>query len=338
MDTEARRRRLSDLNSLGRPVVFDDGAFQLVPQLDDDGNEVLGDNGFPVLVREDEPPVTVWVAKLNSYLLSDALKKAAQRQAVTLSGSQDHDSETWQAMFAEASDLGRDVAIEMLVDIEMLGRRDAVEARIAATTEVDEEKGEEVPGKWAKDGYLEGLHDAWVGGLKAEHAVDPNHPEAARVFGEIAKFNAEVDQAFTEEYELEKELLQAASDERIIEKLTDYLVRSESQDAWSVEYRRRVVLAATRTCSGPVDDPRRPDECRCVGKARHHRNRYFESYEEVVDTDDEIVEALYDTWNQVMVDVRSGKGLRATLSSSPPSESPAREETSTSSGLEAASD
>lgn len=339
------RRRISELYSLGIPLTLDDGDTDWVPKFDDNNepvmrpilNEindpVLDEDGTPMLKQVFEeialPPVHVWVAKLSDIEMTTAMKKAAQAQSVMIAARKDHDSTDWQAIRQEMANMDRDVWIGILADVELLGRREIIEARIAGEPILNDD-GEEEPNEWAQDGYLEGLREAWLGGLNAEFAIDVAHPEAARVFAEIERFNKIVDDELEYERTCEVDIFEALGDDMLLDKVSDQMIESEGQSAWSDEYKLRAVFLASRQCDGP--DPDRPGKCLCRGSGRKHTDFLFESYEEVASTDKKVRDLLFAAYNMAMVDVREGKGSRETAPSSAPSKSPAAEGTSASSG------
>lgn len=341
------RRRISELYALGIPAILDDGAVEWVPKLDDDSGEpvmqpvlnesdgqpILDVNNEPMLkpvfVEEPLPPITVWVAKLSDIEMTTAMKKAAQAQAVMTAARKDHASEDWLAIHQEMANMERDVWIGILADHELIDRRQVIEARIAGETILNEE-GDEEPNEWAKDGYLEGLRDAWLGGLNAAHAVDVADPEAVRVLSEIERFNKLVDDEYDYERQVEVNIFESLHDDVLLEKVADLMIESEGQSAWADEYKMRCIFLSARQCDGP--DPDRPGKCLCRGAGRKHTNFLFDSYEEVMVTDARIRATLFALYNAVMVDVREGKGSRGTAVSSELSKSPAAEETSASSG------
>lgn len=331
MREPTRRRSASDLYALGVPLVLDDGATEWLPQLDDEDNPVIGEDGQEVLVEEPLPPITLWVAKLSDIEMTTAMKKAARAQATVMAGRKSHDSDDWLAIHAEMGNLDRETWLGILVGHEMENRRELIEARIAGET-IANADGEDEPNEWGKDNYLEGLRDAWLDGLNATYAVDPGDPDAQHVLAEIERFNAVVDKELEFETEIEKGVLESLSDDFLLEKVTDLMIEAEGQSAWADEYRLWIIALAARDCEGP--DPRRPGLCLCRGQNRKHTELHFkDGIEEVRVTDGQIRTTIYVAWNAVMVDVREGKELRAAPSSSQRSGSPGTEATSDSSGL-----
>lgn len=348
MRESTRRRTASDLYSLGMPLKLDDGGTDWVPEVDTEGNPVLvpilddetgdpilGDDGEPlmdeVLIEVDLPPITLWVAKLSDLEMTTAMKKAARAQAVVMASRKDHDSEEWQTTHALMAALDRETWIETLVDAEMRDRRELIEARVAGETIVDSD-GDEQPNEWAKDGYLEGLRDAWLDGLNATYAADPGDPDALQVLREIERFNDLVDGELVYDREVEVAILEGLTDETLLERVTDLMTETEGQAAWGDEYRLWCIALSARDCDGP--HPKVPGRCLCKGSRRKHTELHFkDGYDEVAVTDGRVRTAIYAAFNAVMVDVREGKGSRANRTSLQQFDSPGAEATSTSSGL-----
>lgn len=297
------RRRASELHKVGVPLVLNDGGTEWV---------IPEDGGDPVEVPLE--PVTLWIAKLTDVETSEAMKAARRMQSITTAKNHP-DSPEYQALHALLSELDREALISLLVEREMAGRQQVVEARLAAETEVDPDSGKDVPGKWAKDGYLEGLFSAWNQELKETFAVDPEDPEALRVLDEITAFTQAVDAELAQEAELERSIHSGWSTETLLAKATEQMLAEESAEAWFNEYRLQVVARAARDCDGP--DPDRPGRCLCRGSRAQHRELHFkDGYEEVKYMDEKVRDQIYAVWSALTVDPQEGKGLPARPASS----------------------
>lgn len=303
-----QRRKAGDLYQRGRPIEIDDGATDWFEELDENDQPVLGADGEPIYTEQPLPPVVLFVAKLSDIEMNRASKHAAQAQAVTMAGKRDRDSDNWKAYAANLSDVKRDDLITTLVDKEMVGRQDIVEARLANETTIDEQ-GEEVPGKWAKDGYLEGLYAAWHETYKAIFAVNPDDPDALRILKEIGYFNDEVDKALKYEAEVERQVFSAWDDETLLAAVIDMLIAGEATEAWLEEYKRRVIFQSARDCEGP--DPKRQGKCKCRGARARHLDLHFDDFVEVERLDTKVRDLIYNTFNDVQVDPQEGKGWPA---------------------------
>lgn len=347
MREPTRRRTASELYTLGVPLKIDDGATDWVPELDEHDQPVmepvLDEHDQPMLDEHDQPvmqerlveialpPITLWVAKLGDLEMTTAMKKAARSQAVVMAARKDHDSEDWQSTYALMSALDRETWLSTLVDREMLDRWDLIGARVAGETITDSD-GVEQPNEWAKDGYLDGLRDAWLDGLNATYAADPGDPEASRVYAEIERFTKLVDEEFAYERDVEVNVHETLSDEELLEKITDLMTETEGQSVWGDEYRLWCIALSARDCEGP--DPRRIGRCLCKGSRRKHTELHFkDGYDEVAVTDGRVRTIIYAAFHAVMVDIREGKESRVSRASLPQFDLPAAEATLTSSGL-----
>lgn len=329
------RRRASDLYSRGTALVIEDGATDWQPKLDDDtGEPVLDDQGRPTFEEVALPPVTLWVAKLSDLEMDTAMRHAARAQAVNEAAKRDPASENWQSMRAAMGSLDRSTWIALLIEKAMLGRREMIEARLAGAEVPDPNTGEDKPSEWARNGYLEGLFEAWRDQLQAEFAVDPTHPEAMKVLSEIERFNKQVDEDLELELEVEKQIHESWTDDVLLDSVTELMIDSEGASAWADEYKIWIVALCARDCEGP--DPDRQGKCLCRGGRANHTEYHFKGgVDEVRTTDGRVRELIYQTFNRVTVEPMEGKGLPAKPASSAQSASPAATAASSTSSPEA---
>lgn len=337
-----RRRRASDLYSLGRPLELDDGALDYVVRMEN--GEIVMENGEPVVDEVLLPPVTLWVAKLSDLEMGEAFKHAARAQSVAMAAARDPESEQYTNMAASVAGMERDSLIDILVDRDypeleswddsgaVPEKYAAVEARVHGEPDIDTETGDEIPNEWAKEDYLEGLREAWWGGLDRAYAADPNDYEAKRTLDEITRFNDEVEHEYGEARKDARAELDQFTDTRLVDDVVDLLASIDGQAAWQEEYQVRVVFLATRNCDGPDPDDPTHRRCKCRGTGRKHADFHFQSIDEVRSTDGRVRIPIYLAWNQLMVSPREGKGLRAIRASSLAPASPATEEVTETSG------
>lgn len=281
-----RRRRLSDLYVRGTEVTVDDGA---------------------------EEPVTVWLQKINGVDRESCLRRSHAAKARYLLDADHEDSETFQAIYSQIRGItDREVLIGLIVseDLSRYGQR--VEAEKTA-----DEEG------WGKDGYVQGLVDAWVGddespGLAAMKLEDPDDPEVQRVDAELQRFEKEVRDEVDDYH---KRLLADwvdASEDKIWIEATKRMITIRSREVLTKEFDRQQVFFSVRD----------PDD---------HSRRYFGTLTEVDDLDPTIFERLLTAYNKLMVDPIEGKGSRASQPSSISSDPSPAEETPSDSGLQAVS-
>jgi len=248
--------------------------------------------------------VTVWLQKLNTAESDEAFRRAQAARAVVLSAQYDHDSSYYGAALMDVFTLGdtKEALVEFLIGPER--------AQLAITRDAEMAADEE----WSKDNYLQGLRDAWENGLSAEFARDPEHEDAARVFGELKRFADAVDAVVEDEVAN----LRAGYDNMTVDQLRDEAVKAnldaKSNVAWLTEYDRCEVWLGTRDMAD-------------------HTEKYFSSRAEVDALQPETLIDLRVATRSLRIEVVEGKGLPEVLSSSPQSEQPDAEATAPSSGL-----
>jgi adenylate kinase family enzyme len=280
-----KRRRLTDLYVKGKEVEVSDGSGE---------------------------PVAVWLQKLNGVDREACLRRANAAKAKFMIEADKEDSEIFQAMYAEVRDTpDREGLVGVVVAEEVARHRMRIEAQRAA----DEET-------WAKDNYLQGLIDAWIGdddnpGLAATQAEYPDDPEVARVLAEIERFEHEV----TEETRAHTSALlkdwQDVSDEELWRKASHKLLERRGNDMFNREFDKQQLFHSVRE----------PDE---------HAKRYFLSVKEIDDLDESIVNRLIKHYGYMMVDGIEGKDSRASQPSSTSSDPSPAEEAQPPSGPEVA--
>lgn len=282
-----KRRRLNDLYARGVEVTLDDGTDQ---------------------------PVTIWLQKLSPIDRDTALRRGNAAQARFMIEADDESSETFQAMYANIREMGedRDSLVGFLIAEDLTKYRESV----ASERGMDEET-------WAKEGYLQGLMDAWLGdddnpGLAAVQAEDPEDPEAKRVMGEITRFENEIQELVTAERErLVKDWVDVP-DDAIWRKSTHKMLELRGHERFNTEYERQVLFFAVR-------DP------------EAHAQRYFSTVSEVDDLDETVHAVLQQRYANLIVGPMEGKSLPASQDSSNSSGPSPEVEVSAASGPEAAS-
>jgi hypothetical protein len=258
-----RRRRLTDLYIVGTEVVFDDGQ---------------GD------------PITVFLRKLGPVEHETALKRANAARSRMAAVKRQPDSDDYLAHYAAVTEFSEEELASYLLEEHRASRAPIVEAELASE------------GEWAKDGYLDGLHEAWLdGGMKEAYAKDPEDPEAKRVFDELGRFADKVDAEVAAEVEAKRADLEHMDLEKLQQAVFEKYMEVQASLAWLTEYRRCEIWLATR-------DP------------KDKKTRYFESRDEVNDLPIEVSQRLMDAYRDISVEPMEGKDSLATDTSSPSSE------------------
>jgi hypothetical protein len=276
------KRRLTDLWVVGREVVLDDGR---------------GD------------PITVWMQKNSATEAVEINRRCDAARARVLTAREDEDSDEWKAIEAsvkEYSNGKKEPVVEFLLTEDRERLRRTHEARIA-----DEDE-------WTQDNYLQGLRDAWVGGMEKRWLREPDDPEALRVKEALDRYVTQVNEAIDEEVELMRQSMMTNSLNELQTRMMMKLLDMDANQAWVREMWCSQIYYAVR-------DP------------ENKRERYFESRDEVDLLSAQCFEHLHDAYNNLEVDVMEGKGSPAPTTSSPSSEERDGEETAKGSGLVGAS-
>jgi hypothetical protein len=268
-----KTRRLGDLYVVGQELTLDDG----------------------------EGAVTVWINKLNPVDQEAALRNANAARARVLAGKRDPDNQERLSLESELLDQSKDELVDFLAADALNNKQEALEAELAAEQE------------WDDKNYLQGLLDAWEGGMEDRYNRDPEDAEAKHVFEEMDRWHKVVQ----ERLDGEKERLQADIGQRtediLRQQVLERLLTVQADLAWLSEYHLSEILFAVRE----------PD---------HHKKKYFNGRADVEELPQEVMMALYEGYRNLSIDPTEGKDSPGTPASSPSSEPSTEEETSQPSG------
>jgi hypothetical protein len=254
--------------------------------------------------------VTVWLAKPSSIDSESIRRRAQAAKARYQIGADDEESDEYLASYSVVRDhTDHDRAVDILIGEDLLRSRERIEAQYAT----DE-------ATWGKDGYLQGLHDSWVGtdeepGLAKTLQEDPEDPDVVRVKAELERFEAEVLKAVEQEEQRLRRDWDGVDLHIVWRKTAHVLVKRRADELFVREFRRQQLFYSVRQ----LDD---------------HTKRYFGTLAELDELDETIVGQLTAAINVLLVDATEGKDSPATPDSSSSSEPPP--ETSQPSGLEVA--
>lgn len=257
----------------------------------------IGDN--------EEDSVEVWVEKLRAFHAEKAIRAANAERAKRYAVLSDETSDDYLSVSNAVFDKTDEELIADLAGKDLANKYQALEAELEAEDE------------WSKNGYLQGLKDAWVEGLDKVYLENPEDGEAKRVFTEFERFSDEL----TKRFEVEKVDILAPLQEEPQGKLRhDWVklqVENDANEIWFVEYKKQELLYAIR-------DP------------KDTKKMYFGSRAEIDDLDRQVIGRLVQEYNRLNVDVNEGKDSQSTQPSSPSSDSVENPETVEESGQSAA--
>ncbi len=268
------KRSLLDLYVRGKTIEIDDGSGE---------------------------PFRVWVQKLNPAEHSTSCRAADAARARILSIKNAPDSEEYLSIKSAILVADRQTMIDILSSIER-GRIQPL---------VDAEKASE--DEWKESNYLQGLRDAWNDGINEKYVDDSDDPEVQRVFSELERFLASVDEEVDSRIEQFEEGLNAMTDYELQEQLMDHNIRTRSDMEWMNEYYRQELFRGAR-------DP------------ENKKERLLSSRADVDELQADTFAAIHQALRELTVEPVEGKDSAATPPSSASSEPSEPEEADTSSG------
>lgn len=248
-----KKRRLTDLYIVGKELSIDDGS---------------------------DDPIVVWIQKLNPIENEYALREANKSRAalLALKKADDDDPELdvyWSQLEA---DLASDVN-----PVDVFVAREEVKIRAAKEDQVAYED------EWSEDNYLQGLKDAWEGGLKETYALDNSDPEALRVWNELKRFDALVEEKVQGELRHVRRDYEQADPDWVRREYVNKIIERDADVNWVTTYRRNEIRYAVRE----------PD---------NHKEYYFADADEVAQLAVEIFKQLVQEYQELIVDPLEGKG------------------------------
>jgi len=271
----APKRRLEDLYVVGKEVTFDDGRGEAV---------------------------TVWLQKLNPVELNTALRRANAARSRVKSVRSDQDCDEYRDYWLEVQDFERkEDLVDYLSGEGILRIQDREEAKLAATDE------------WSKDGYIQGLRDAWVDGLSDRHLIEPDE-ESERVWAEVQRFAAEAEVNAQPDIEAMRAEHAAKDMDLLREEAMERVLAYHANAAWLEEFHRCELWKGVR-------DP------------KNRKAYYFDSRDQIDNLSAMVLNRLISEYSALSVDVTEGKDSEETPSSSNSSAPVDEAATAVSSGL-----
>jgi hypothetical protein len=242
---------------VGKEVEFDDGA------VDDNGNA--------------EPPVKVWVQKLNPIDHSNAMKQANAARARILAMRKGSDDPEYMSLVSDVDDIPeREDLIQYAIAEQLYKAEMSAESELAESDE------------WSKDGYLEGLRDAWIGGLESKMVEFPDDPEVIKVRSELEKFRSSIDERMVEVKEDLMVQHEIYTDDELRQKVLTRMIDIQADMEWMKELRRCQVFYSCR-------------------EPENHKVRYFSNLDEVDELPNEVFGVLLQAYEELEVPVSEGK-------------------------------
>ena len=266
--------------------------------------------GQEATISDGTNTVKVWIQKMNPVEHQRAITKAGAARARKQAYARDRDSDEFLAARSDLNDFTStpDELAEIAFSDEIAAKTIAAQAEL----EADEE--------WAKDGYLDGLLEAWEGdvevtdgdtpasrsvGLKLAYQ-DPDHDdhdEAVRVFGEIKRFTDQLEKIVAGERA--RIIADAVTMDRdaLIDKAAEVMLERRASTAFLEEYQDWEMFLSVRR----VDD---------------HHKPYFATRDDIDMLAEETKAALSAEIVKITVEPQQGKDSEEAPPSSPSPEQP----------------
>lgn len=257
-----------------------------------------------VFAAETPDEERVLVVKLNEPEMDEVQAKASAARARLMLAARDENSDDYARIHAELGELDEEGLIAHIVDDEYAKRQISIHDELAAAKE------------WSDDDYLEGLRELWFGTADEPglYMTDPSGEEGVRVMGELARFNDQLVERLTAEYEDLADAWRGLDPEIVREKALSAIIQRAGGKAYTDEYLRRRTYLSVRC----IDD---------------REKLYFDSIEQFDASDKEMVkDRLKRAYNEMSVEGREGKGSPGLPGSSTSSEQPEAEPESAPSG------
>ena len=223
--------------------------------------------------------IQVYIAKINDLDQKKAVEKSGAARAKHLIMMHDK-SDPGRAYYVEQLNAfdadDPDNLISLIIQPKLAEAEMSAEAEIASMEE------------WSENGYLESLQESWNGGLAETFEVNPEDEDAARVYKELLRFAERVE---AEVQSSRKDLVESyahRSYEELLNLAVDRLIDIDASTAWLDEFNRWRIFYSVR-------DP------------ENHKERYFESREEVDQLDSEIISELINHYDALTVSAQEGK-------------------------------
>lgn len=274
-------------------------------------------SGKQITVGPAGATMDVWVQKLTGLEHEECVRKASAAKAVVTTSRSDTSSDEWMGAVGQLLDalstMYSDDEEDQRRELAMWAKSEEIaqvaveiEARLMGDSE-DEDN------EWAKDGYVNGLVEAWLrggdddgaGGLNEEYVRcpdpgpedSPRAHEAKRVFNEIGRFLKYADEQINEQTEaIISNAVATMTVDELRDQAAEKFLDARAAQVWHQEFIRWRAYHSTRD----VND---------------HSRRLFESRAAVDDCDEMLIGELASAYDAFALTSAEGKDSRPDLSS-----------------------
>lgn len=259
--------------------------------------------GREVTIGDDLGSITVWMQKMNPMEQEKAVRKAQAVRARFIAQA-DPEDELTLSIVSDAYEMDFDGLLNYIVMDEISSKFSVIDARVAEEND------------WNENDYLTGLLDSWNGdpadetviplsevyAKRDEDEMDPARvKEAERVWDELQRYNEQVNEAVEEERAALSDQYAALEHERLIQIVREKLIKTHADIIWAVDYRKNQLMYSIR-------------------ENDNHDQYYFSNRAEIDALPEQVISALYDAFNDLMIGGEEGKDSEEAVDSSPSSE------------------
>ncbi len=169
----------------------------------------------------------IYIRKLGPLQQAEAVRKANAERTKIKTLLDDKENEEYLTLVREAAEVDREEKIEQLAQTEVAEDRAKIEQEISEKED------------WASDDKLQGLVDAWEGGLLEEWLKGEGlrSEESERVYADITRFNDEVVKKLEGRLKQAKRPLQDKTDDELNDMVAEAQVEYEASIAWMRTFR-----------------------------------------------------------------------------------------------------
>lgn len=235
--------------------------------------------GKTVTISDGQNEEEVFVQKINQFEHDQSVREANKRKALVLAKLRLAQDSADRAEYNVR--LGTEVTASGIIDI--LVMQDVETMRQAKEDEVAAED------KWAEEGFLQGILDAWKE-LEEDYLVNREDAseEARNAYAAMEEYNEEVEAQMEAERRRQRKDYQGMSNEELTKELTDRLIALDADTQWIDTYTKQRLVFAIR-------DP------------QDHKTRLIDDLQDLNMLQPQAIAALKDAYAEVVMDGIEGK-------------------------------
>lgn len=260
--------------------------------------------GMPVVLSTGnaDSDITIWMQKLNAVENEKAVRIANAERARVILAQEDVTADAYAEVWGQVETYDFEAAVDFILRPQFVALAQKIEARLMT----------EEP--WSKDGFIQGIFDAWEAGLKDDYIKQENpgdNEDAQRAFDKLQEFRDIVNHELEQEQEnLRSNMLDSLDHAEAKDQLAVMLFEMAADMAWMDAFQKAQVLFS----------------CRIMAEDGSHREYLFEtaaakelpvagSIKEIDELQDTTRLILFASFRSMTVEVTVGKDSQETLDS-----------------------